>query len=320
MPVFEMPLEQLLVYQGTNPKPDDHKEYWERGIREMHALGTGYEATPAAFKAPGVDCFDLYYLGVGGARVYAKLLLPQKEGRLPAVVKFHGYSGDSGDWMHHLAYAQAGFVVAAMDCRGQGGKSQDVGGVLGNTLNGQIIRGLDDPDPDKLLTRALFLDAAQLARIVMALPQVDDTRVGATGGSQGGALTLACASLEPRIARLAPVYPFMCDYRRVWNMDLAVAAYNELRDYFRRFDPRHLREDEVFTKLGYIDLQHLAHLIQGETLMLTGLMDTVCPPSTQFAAYNKITAKKNYHLWPDFAHEGLPGGDDLIFGFMSQLL
>ena len=320
MPVFEMPLEQLLVYQGTNPKPDDHKEYWERGIREMHALGTGYEATPAAFKAPGVDCFDLYFTGVGGARVYAKLLIPRMEGKRPGLVRFHGYSGDSGDWMHHLAYTQAGFVVAAMDCRGQGGKSQDVGGVLGNTLNGQIIRGLDDPDPDKLLTRALFLAAAQLARIVLALPQVDDTRVVATGGSQGGARTLACASVEPRIARLAPVYPFMCDYRRVWNMDLAVAAYNELRDYFRRFDPRHLREDEVFTKLGYIDLQHLARLIQGETLMLTGLMDTVCPPSTQFAAYNKITAKKNYHLWPDFAHEGLPGGDDLIFGFMSQLL
>ena len=103
-------------------------------------------------------------------------------------------------------------------------------------------------------------------------------------------------------------------------MDLDVAAYAELREHFRRSDPQHKRLDEIFTKLGYIDLQHLAHLIQGETLMLTGLMDTVCPPSTQFAAYNKITAKKNYHLWPDFAHEGLPGGDDLIFGFMSQLL
>lgn len=320
MPVFEMPLDQLIVYQGTNPKPADHQAYWERGLAQMRALGTDCELKPAAFRAPGVDCYDLYFIGVGGARVYAKLLIPQDKDNCPALVRFHGYSGDSGDWMHHLAYAKAGFVVAAMDCRGQGGKSQDVGGVLGNTLNGQIIRGLDDPDPDKLLTRALFLDAAQLARIVMALPQVDATRVGATGGSQGGALTLACAALEPRIKRLAPVYPFMCDYQRVWNMDLAVAAYNELREFFRRFDPQHKREEAIFTKLGYIDLQHLAHRIKGDTLMLVGLMDTICPPSTQFAAYNKIAADKRYELWPDFGHEGLPGGDDMIFGFMKGLL
>ncbi len=183
-----------------------------------------------------------------------------------------------------------------------------------------LRRGLDDPDPDRMLTRALFLDTAQLSRIVMALPFVDANRVGATGGSQGGALTLAAASLDPRIKCLAPVYPFMCDYRRVWDMDLAADAYKELKDYFRRFDPQHRREEEVFTKLGYIDLQHLVSRIRGETLMCTGLMDTVCPPSTQFAAYNKIRAAKRFELWPDFGHENLPGVDDLIFRFMMEVL
>ncbi|HSK69775.1 MAG TPA: acetylxylan esterase, partial [Candidatus Limnocylindria bacterium] len=299
MPLFEMPLEKMLDYEGTNPKPQDHEAYWERALSQMRALGTGCELAPAAFRAPGVECFDLWFTGVWGARVYAKLLVPRGGGKRPALCRFHGYSGDSGDWAHHLGYAQAGFVVAAMDCRGQGGKSEDVGGVKGNTLSGQIIRGLDDPDPDRLLTRALFLDAAQLARIVMDMPGVDETRVGALGGSQGGALTLACAALEPRVARLAPVYPFMCDYERVWRMDLAVDAYKELKEYFRKFDPQHKREREVFTRLGYVDLQHLAHRIRGETMMCVGLMDTIGPPSTQFAAYNKISAPKRYELWPD---------------------
>ena len=102
-------------------------------------------------------------------------------------------------------------------------------------------------------------------------------------------------------------------------MDLAVGAYSELRDYFRRFDPQHKREQAIFTKLGYIDLQHLAHRIRGRTLMLVGLMDTICPPSTQFAAYNKINAPKRYELWPDFGHEGLPGADDMVFSFMAGL-
>ena len=42
-------------------------------------------------------------------------------------------------------------------------------------------------------------------------------------------------------------------------------------------------------------------------MMGVGLMDTICPPSTQFAAYNKITAKKSLVIYPDFGHEGLPG-------------
>lgn len=320
MPIFDMPLEKMLVYEGSNPKPQDHEAYWERALQEMHALGTDCDLAPADFKAPGVSCFDLRFQGVSRATVYAKLLMPKRKENCPALLRFHGYTGNSGDWMNYLAYAQAGFVVAALDCRGQGGKSEDVGGVFGNTMYGQIIRGLHDEDEDKLLMRAIFLDTAQLARIVMALPQVDEARVGASGGSQGGGLTLACASLEPRIRRLAPVYPFLTDYKRVWDMDLAVGAYKELRDYFRLFDPRHKREEEIYAKLGYIDVQHLAHRIKGETLMLTGLMDTVCPPSTQFAAYNKIKGRKTYELWPDFGHENLPGAEDMIWDFMKPLL
>jgi cephalosporin-C deacetylase len=205
-----------------------------------------------------------------------------------------------------------------MDCRGQGGRSEDVGGVKGTTHHGHIIRGLDD-HPDQLLFRQIYLDTAQLASIVMNLPEVDPTRVGVMGGSQGGALTIACAALEPRVKKLAPIFPFLCDFRRVWEMDLAKDAYQELRTFFRHHDPQHLREDEIFTRLGYIDLQYLASRIQGDVLMAVGLMDTICPPSTQFAAYNKITAKKQLEIYPDFGHEGLPGFDDKTLQFMLEL-
>jgi len=50
-----------------------------------------------------------------------------------------------------------------------------------------------------------------------------------------------------------------------------------------------------------------------------GLMDTVCPPSTQFAAYNKITSKKTLSIFPDFGHEGLPGFNDQVYMFMDGL-
>lgn len=319
MPLIDMSYDKLLEYQGINPCPQDHAEYWEEALMEMRAVDPKVELIASDFNVPGAECFDMYFTGVRNARIHAKYLRPEGTKKPhPAVILFHGYAGDSGDWNDKLKFVNMGFSVAALDCRGQGGLSQDVGGTAGNTLRGHIIRGLDDK-PGNLLFRHIFLDTAQLASIVMDMPEVDENRVGAMGGSQGGALTLVCASLEPRIKRAAPSFPFLCDYKRVWEMDLAKDAYEELRTYFRQFDPLHDREKEIFTKLGYIDVQYLTQRIRGEVLMGVGLMDNICPPSTQFAAYNKIRAPKQLAVYPDYGHEWLPGFDDRVYMFMAGL-
>jgi len=319
MPIVDMPLAQLKTYMGVNECPTDLDAFWDRSIAEMEALGTGCELIPSKFQVPGSECFDLWFTGMGGARIHAHFARPKNaEGKLPAVVKFHGYSGDCGGFDSVIGYSGAGFVVASLDCRGQGGLSEDSIPVKGNTLHGHIIRGLEDV-PEKLYFRNVFLDCAQLTRIIMALPYVDETRVGACGGSQGGGLTLACAALTPTLNRAAPCFPFLCDYRRVWDMDLDVAAYAELREYFRHSDPLHEREAETFTKLGYIDNHNLAHRIKCKVRMFTGLMDTICPPSSQFAAFNRITSEKEVVLYPDFGHEGLPGSEESTMSFMLEM-
>ena len=318
MPLLDLPLDKLTAYQGRNPRPADFDAFWQRGLAELEATDPQVTMVPAEVRFPGVETFDLTFTGVGGARVYAKLLRPAvRQGRLPALCRFHGYYGSSGDWFDHLAWVAQGYVVLALDCRGQGGRSEDNLAVTGWTLTGHIIRGLDDVRPDRLYFRQVFLDTVSLARIALAMPEVDPARVYAHGGSQGGALTVACAALEPRVSKCAPVFPFLSDYRRVWEMDLAKDAYGELREWFRKFDPTHAREDEVFTRLGYIDIQHLASRVRAETLMCVGLMDAICPPSTQFACYNKLTCSKQLRIYPDFGHENLPGHLDAVSAFLA---
>ncbi|MBL8026841.1 MAG: acetylxylan esterase [Fibrobacteres bacterium] len=318
---FDMPIDKLKTYQGVSPLPSDFDSFWDKSLSEMRAVKPEIDMKKADFQVPYAECYDLYFTGTGGARVYAKLLMPKNAAKtksLPALLNFHGYSGASQQWSSYLGYVAAGFVVAALDCRGQGGKSEDKGGVMGGTLRGHIIRGLAE-SADKLYFRHVFLDTAKLAEIVMNLPEVNPARVGAYGGSQGGALTLACAALTPSIKKIAPVFPFLCDYKRVWQMDQAKDAYWELQDYFRRFDPNHLTEDEAFNRLGYIDCQNLAPRIKAEVNWIIGLMDTICPPSTQFAAYNKITSKKNMVIYPDFGHEAIPLEADKTMQFFLDL-
>ena len=62
-------------------------------------------------------------------------------GPYPAVLQFHGYGSNSGDWIDKLPYVAQGMTVAVLDCRGQGGLSEDPGGVPGTTQHGHFIRG-----------------------------------------------------------------------------------------------------------------------------------------------------------------------------------
>ncbi len=320
MPCVDKPLHELREYYGISPKPGDFDSYWAAALAEVEAT----DPAPVLESSPDVhprnaEAFDLWFTGVGGARIYAKYVRPKNAPQPhPAVLMFHGYTGNSGEWLDKLAYAGEGLAVAALDCRGQGGRSEDNTPVRGNTHHGHFIRGLADA-PEKLLFRSIFLDTVQLARVVMNFGEVDAGRVGTYGGSQGGALSIACASLVPGIRRCVSIFPFLSDYKRVWEMDLAKDAYAELKTFFRLNDPRHEREEEIFTRLGYIDVKNLAPRIKAESLLGLSLVDTICPPSTQFAVYNNISAKKDAVIYPDFGHEGLPGFNDRAFDFLIGL-
>ena len=319
MPILDMPLKDLQHYKGINPKPADHAEYWKRALDEMNEVEPNVELVKADFSSPIADCFDMYFTGVRNARIHAKLLKPKNiNGKIPAILQFHGYNCTSGDWSEKLGYVASGFMVVALDVRGESFFSEDTGGAKTFTSVGFFIRGCQDPNPDNMIMRHVYLDTAELAKIVMDFDFVDETKVFAMGASQGGALTIACASLEPRIAKLAPIYPFLCDFKRVWEMDLAKNAYEEIRHYFRWFDPAHEKEEELFTRLGYIDLQFLSHRIKGEVLMATGLQDNICPPSSQFAMYNKIKAKKQQIIYPDYGHEHIPQFGDKTYQFFCK--
>lgn len=320
MPMIDKPLNELKDYMGISPKPKDFSQYWEENLRRLDNIKLDVYIKEADFKCPFATCYDLYFTGTNGARVYSKLIKPNIiKGKIPAIIEFHGYQGSSGDWSKYFKYAASGICIVAMDCRGQAGKSEDVGGVKGITVKGHIVRGLQE-GKDKLLYKDIYLDTVILAKIIKEMDFVDKNRVATMGGSQGGALALACAALDSDIKKVFALYPFLSDFKRVWEMDLGGEAYDELKRYFKFIDPTHESEEFVFNTLGYIDIQNLASRIKGEVTMATGLMDDICPPSTQFAIYNKIEAKKNIIVYPEYGHEAINCGlEDKIYKWALEI-
>ncbi len=310
-------LEKVKEYQGMTPRPEDFDFFWDEGISRVRQGCPEAELVRAELQVPGAECFDLYFKGIDGARIHAKYLRPaRKKEKVPVVFLFHGYTGNAGDWFDKLSWVQLGFAVAAMDCRGQGGSSDDLGGVRGTTHHGHIVRGLLE-EPDKLLFRQIFLDTAVLVKVVRGFAEVDDTKMATYGGSQGGALALVCAALVPEIKKTAVCYPFLCDYERSWRIEHIGSAYDELMAFFRVHDPLHVREEEFFRKTGYIDVQHFMPRVRADVLWAVALRDQSCPPPTQYAAYNRLETNKRMMFYPDYLHEALPGFQDECIGFMQ---
>lgn len=95
--------------------------------------------------------------------------------------------------MDKIGIVAEGNVVLALDCRGQGGLSQDNTETSGMTLKGLIVRGIDEGYGNLYYVRQ-FMDLMSATKILANFDFVDETNISAQGASQGGGLAIACAA------------------------------------------------------------------------------------------------------------------------------
>lgn len=319
MPFSAQRLAELEACRGKNPIPADFDEFWAARMAEADAVPLDYEILPSDQVPELGSCayFDLYFTGMGGACVYAKYAMPKVPGSgpVPLVLQFHGYPGCTRSWAEQSSWPGIGCAVLSMDNPGQGGRSEDIGGFKGTTVSGHLIAGVDG-GPENLYYVRLYQDQRILCRIARELAGIDLGRVYVNGGSQGGGMGIACCALNPDlVARASILYPFLSDFREVWELGADQIAYDGIRYYSRWFDADGERADEWFGTLGYVDALSFAHLVRCPVLFGTGLADVVCPPETQFAVYNALTCPKKHLLYPDFGHEEIQAFDDEIIRF-----
>jgi len=158
-----------------------------------------------------------------------------------------------------------------------------------------MTRGITQPE-GYYYTR-LFIDAVRAVETARELAGA--SRVAVSGASQGGGLALAAAALTPQAVAVCHAdVPFLCDIQRAITL-APDAPYNEVPDFLAHnvgLIPAALNT------LRYVDCALLARRITAHCLLSVGLMDTICPPSTVFAAYNEITAGKDISVHPFTGH------------------
>jgi cephalosporin-C deacetylase len=97
-----------------------------------------------------------------------------------------------------------------------------------------------------------------------------------------------------------PDVPFLCHYKRATEI-VDTDPYHEISQYCLVHRDK---IETVFKTLAYFDGMNFSARAKADALFSAGMMDTICPPSTVFAAYNHYAGKKEIRLWEYNNHEG----------------
>jgi cephalosporin-C deacetylase len=307
MPLYDLPLAELRAYAPDLPVPADLDAFWESTLADARAHDLRPTFTPVDTGLRLVETIDVRFSGFGGTRVGGWLHLPALGERpLPAIVQYVGYGGGRGLPHEQLLFVAAGYAHLIMDTRGQGsawsvGETTDEGSGGEPAHPGFMTRGI--VDPATYYYRRVFTDAVRAVEAVRAHPDVDPGRVAATGGSQGGGMTLAVAALVGDLVAAAPDVPFLCDFPRATTL-IDTNPYGEIARYLKVHRDQ---VERVARTLAYFDGAILGRRAKAPALFSVALMDQICPPSTVYAAYNHYGGPKEIVEYPFNDHEGGQG-------------
>jgi len=301
MPIVDLPLEQLRGYKPPLTRRGDFSRFWEENMRASREQPLNARVEEVAYPVKRLRVFRLTFDGfMDRTPIGAWLLRPEEDGPLPAILFFHGYGGNRGHVSDYLGWVLQGYLVMAIDIRGQSGESPDFARYPSGSLTGNMTKGI--LDKNSYYYRYVYMDCVRALEVLFETEDVAHDRVGVTGVSQGGGLSLVAFALDKRVALSLPEVPYLCHFERAVEV-ATEGPYLEILGFMKT----HPDEVEAVREtLSYFDAMNFATEIDRPILMSVGLIDTICPASTVFATFNHITSnEKELAIYHGMGHESL---------------
>lgn len=262
-------------YEVTVERPDDFDAFWADIHERLGRIPLNPRMSPDPMRSTDeVEVFEIHYMSLDGVEIAGWYCRPREDfipPPYPALLLVPGYISEP---TLPKSWAKLGYAAIGVAPRGKLRSNRQFDPGYPGLLTHNII------DRNTYSYRGFYADAIRAVDFALSRPEVDNTRIGVHGSSQGGALTVVVAALRGDVitcgAAGAPYLTGFMDAAKLTHSN----PYEEINDYLR-MHPDHL--EAVTETVSYFDCINFAPLISCPMLVYIGLEDDVCPPETGFA-------------------------------------
>lgn len=296
--------------EPTTTLPEDFEAFWTKGKEDLAKVPVNPVLTLMPERCTAKA--NVYHVQIDNikGKIYGILCTPKKEGKYPAILHVPGagirpYYGDVWE-------AEAGFVSFTIGIHGiPVNLDQSVyNNLMQGALNSYWTINLDDKD--KAYYKRVYLGCVRAVDFIETLECFNGEDIGVTGGSQGGALSIVTAGLDERIDFLAAFYPALSD--------LTGFLHGRAGGWPKMFRDEYTNKPEKIETSKYFDVVNFARFVKVPGWYSWGYNDNVCPPTSMYAAYNVLPAKKEIHIFQESQHWTFPEQQELKNDWLFEKL
>jgi cephalosporin-C deacetylase-like acetyl esterase len=306
-----------LAIKPSLPVPADFDSFWSAQKEKLAQVPVNPRLTPIESQ-PGVELFDLQADCVG-APVSGYFARPAgaKTKSLPIILTVQGAGVRNSNRAGTVGWAKDGFLALDINAHGipNGKPDEFYTGLADGDLKDYRTRGRESRETVYFL--GMFLREVRALDFLTAQPEWNGRTVIVHGGSQGGAQSIVAAGLDSRVTFFAAMVPAMCDH--------SGGVVGRINGWPKLVpdDPNGKPDPKILEVARYFDAMNFATRSKAGAFVSVGFIDTTCPPTSVYAAYNALPGPKEIFNDPPSIHAispaSLRASRDAIFRHVEAM-
>ena len=287
------------------PVPDDFDAFWDGMKQKLAAVPVAPKLAAVKAPLPGVESFDVTAPALGlQISGYMSKPVGAKPKSLPIILTVHGAGVSDSSLGGSASWAAKGFI--AMDMNAHGLPNGKPKAFYADLKVGAMkdYRYEHKSDREKAYFTGMMLRLVRAIDVLTAQPEWDGKHVVVSGASQGGYQAIAAAGIDGRVTFFAAGVPAGCDHsgmlvNRIAGWPKIVPVVDGKPDM------------AVLEAYRYLDCMNFATRTKAAGCYFTvGFIDTTCPPTSIYAAYNQLTIPKEIYDDIPSGHSHSPAARD----------
>ncbi len=298
-----------LQLKPSLPVPDDFDQFWAAQKEALAKVPLKSLLTSVESPAKGVDAFDVQ-ISCLGKPVSGYFGRPKnaKPKSLPAILFVHGAGVRSANLgSTHWADKEGGMLALDINAHGiPNGKPDEFYTAL---AQGELkdYRYEGRQDREQCYFKGMFLRLIRAIDFLTEQPEWDGKTVIVYGSSQGGFQAFAAAGLDPRVTFFCAGVPAGCDHTGI--------EVNRINGWPKivPIDGQGKPDPLALETSRYVDCVNFASRAKCKGAVVTvGFIDTTCPPTSVYAAYNALAIPKAMHADVASGHTSTPAASKFM--------